>query len=156
VQSNTPNGLQAAAPSADFDHKSPGHRSAVSRLRPQVARPSQHRQPTSTTCRPLPLRPTAEQQHQEAPLQAPHNSSCVFTERVNKGAYHLQPSMDCGGNTHPHTHCVLYALYCIFSFVCCVLLESDVLFSVICVFCVLNLIVVSLPPGEKQICKSVK
>jgi hypothetical protein len=34
--------------------ESSGHRNAVSRLRPQVARPSQRRQPTSTTSRPLP------------------------------------------------------------------------------------------------------
>jgi hypothetical protein len=32
-----------------------------------------------------------------APLQAPHNASCVFTERVNKSAYHLQPSINCEG-----------------------------------------------------------
>jgi hypothetical protein len=46
VKNNTPNSLQ---------------RDAVSRLQPQVARPSQRRQPTSTTSRPLPLQPTADQ-----------------------------------------------------------------------------------------------
>jgi hypothetical protein len=58
VKSNhTPSSLQAT-PSADLNHKSPGHRSAVSRLQPQVARPSQRLQPTSTTSRPLPPQPT--------------------------------------------------------------------------------------------------
>jgi hypothetical protein len=86
-----------ATPSADFDYKSPGHRSnAVSRLRPQVARPSLRRQPTSTASRPLPPQPSADQLHQEAPLQATHNASCVFTERVNKGVYQLLPSINCG------------------------------------------------------------
>jgi hypothetical protein len=67
-----------AAPPADFDHKSP-----------------------------LPPQPTADQLDQEVPLQAPHSASCVFTERVNNGAYHLQPSMNCGdtapttSNTYP-------------------------------------------------------
>jgi hypothetical protein len=30
-------------------------------------------------------------------LQAPHNASCVFTERANKSAYHLQPNINCVG-----------------------------------------------------------
>jgi hypothetical protein len=34
-----------------------------------------------------------------APPQALHNASCVFTERVNKSAYHLQPNINCG---YPH------------------------------------------------------
>jgi hypothetical protein len=37
-----------------------------------------------------------------APPQDPHNASCVFTERVNKRAYHLQPSINCG-DTPPHS-----------------------------------------------------
>jgi hypothetical protein len=36
-----------AAPSADFDHKLPGYRSAASRLRPQVARCLRNQPPTS-------------------------------------------------------------------------------------------------------------
>jgi hypothetical protein len=31
-----------------------------------------------------------------APLQAPHNASCVFTERANKSAYHLHTNINCG------------------------------------------------------------
>jgi hypothetical protein len=55
----------AATPSADFNYSCPAI--AINR-------------------RPVTLR---------APSQAPHNESCVFTERVNKSAYHLQPSIDC-------------------------------------------------------------
>jgi hypothetical protein len=54
----------------------------------------QHRQPTSTTSRPaiaINRRPVTSR----APLHAPHNASCVFTERAN-----LQPSINCG---NPHT-----------------------------------------------------
>jgi hypothetical protein len=39
-------------------------------------------------------------------------------------------------------------LYCLCSFVCCVLFECGVLFCVMCVICVLCLIVVSLPPDK--------
>jgi hypothetical protein len=35
---HTPSSLQATTPSANFNHKLPGHRSAFSRPRPQVAR----------------------------------------------------------------------------------------------------------------------
>jgi hypothetical protein len=34
--------------------------------------------------------------------RAPHNASCVFTERANKNAYHLQPNINCG---IPPPHC---------------------------------------------------
>jgi hypothetical protein len=36
-----------------------------------------------------------------APLHAPHNASCVYTERANKSAYHLQPSINCVGEYPP-------------------------------------------------------
>jgi hypothetical protein len=55
--------VSIAAPSANFDHKSPSHRNAVSRLRPQVARPSQRRQPTSTTSRPAIATPSPDFNH---------------------------------------------------------------------------------------------
>jgi hypothetical protein len=65
--------LQAATPLADLNHSSPGHRSAVSRHQPQVARCLRnqrgYRPPTS-----------------RAPPQAPHKPSRVFTERVARTA----------------------------------------------------------------------
>jgi hypothetical protein len=45
-------------------------------------------------------------------------------------------------------HCVCCVLYCLCSFVCCVLFECGVLFCVMCVIRVLRLIVVPLPPGK--------
>jgi hypothetical protein len=72
VKSNTPSSLRAATPSADFNYS-----------RPDIAI---NRRPV--TSRALP--------------QALHNASCVFTERSNKSAYHLQPSINCG-DTPPHT-----------------------------------------------------
>jgi hypothetical protein len=65
-----------ATPSADFDHKSPGHRSPVSRLRPQVARPSQSFQPTSTTSRPAIAAPSADFDH-----KSPGHRSAVYRLR---------------------------------------------------------------------------
>jgi hypothetical protein len=61
--------FQAATPSADFNYKSPGHHAITTNRRP-------------VTSRTLP--------------QASHNISCVFAERANKSAYHLQPSINCG------------------------------------------------------------
>jgi hypothetical protein len=55
--------FQAATPSADFDYS---------------------RQAIAINSRPVTSR---------APRQASHNASCVFTERVNKSAYHLQSSI---------------------------------------------------------------
>jgi hypothetical protein len=45
-------------------------------------------------CGRFPLRPVTS--------KAPHNASCVFTERVNKSAYHLQPNINCEGIPPPH------------------------------------------------------
>jgi hypothetical protein len=44
----------------------------------------------------------------------------------------------------------LCVLYCLCSFVCCVLFERDVLFCVMCVVFVLCLIIVPLPLGKNQ------
>jgi hypothetical protein len=104
MPTSTTSRLAIAAPSADFEHKSPGHHSAVSRLRAQVARPSQRRQPTSSTSRLAIAAPSADFEHKSpaasatnrrpATSRAPHNASCVFTECVNKGVYHLQPNLN--------------------------------------------------------------
>jgi hypothetical protein len=62
---HTPSSLQAATPSAEFNCKSPGHR---------------NRPPTSNI--------------KELRLKF-RITQVVFTDRVNKSAYHLQPSINC-------------------------------------------------------------
>jgi hypothetical protein len=81
------------------------HRASLSAEQHTQQSPTQRRQPTSTSSRPLPPQPTADQLHQEAPLEAQHNASCVITERVNKGVFHLQPIINCGPSaTEPLVH----------------------------------------------------
>jgi hypothetical protein len=45
-------------------------------------------------------------------------------------------------------HCAQYSLYCLCSFVCCVLFERGVVLCDMRVTCVLCLIVVPMPPGR--------
>jgi hypothetical protein len=52
-------------------------------------------QPTSTTGR-----PATATNRRPVTSRAPHNASCVFTERINKSAYHLQPNINCGDTPH--------------------------------------------------------
>jgi hypothetical protein len=63
--------FQAAKPSVDFNYS-----------RPAIA----------INCRPV---------TSKAPPEAPQNVSCVFTECVNKSAYHLQPNINCGDTPPP-------------------------------------------------------
>jgi hypothetical protein len=46
-----------------------------------------------------------------APPQAPHNPSRVFTERVNKGAYHPQPSINCGDTVLHKSYHICHHFY---------------------------------------------
>jgi hypothetical protein len=47
-----------------------------------------------------------------APLPAPHNASCVFTERANKSAYHLQPSTNCGDTAPTKQKGLILSCFC--------------------------------------------
>jgi hypothetical protein len=69
-QATLPAVFQAATPSADLSYSRPAI--AINR-RPVTSR---------------------------ATLRAPHNASCVFTERANKSAYHLRQSINCEGIPH--------------------------------------------------------
>jgi hypothetical protein len=93
-------------------HASPSEPQRRASTLPAVSK-QQRRQPTSTTTLPAIAGPSADINHKslsasatngdtaptsKAAPQSPHNLSRVFTERVNKGAYHPQPSINCGPN----------------------------------------------------------
>jgi hypothetical protein len=83
-----------------FTESTPQRASPSENQHSQQSSKQQRRRPTSTTSRPaiaINRRPVASR----TPPQAPHNANCVFTEFVNRSAYHLQPSINCGDPPPP-------------------------------------------------------
>jgi hypothetical protein len=84
-----------------LSHQSPSC-NAVSRPQLQLSRPSQRRQPTASSSRPLPPQPTGiPPPHREHRLKL-RITQAVYVQSVSiKGAYHAQPSINCG-DMSPH------------------------------------------------------
>jgi hypothetical protein len=82
-------------------HASPSEPQWKASSLPAVSK-QQRRQPTSTTSRQAiatDRRPVTSR----SSAQAPHNGSRAFRECINKSAYHLQPSINCGYKPHRST-----------------------------------------------------